>query len=50
VTKKVERVFTENKERYERRHLEPQQSGTYEELEIGRKTFITHNRKSVNEY
>lgn len=49
-TKKIDPKFTEAKERYERRHIEPQPSGTYEDLEVGRKTFITHNRKSVNEY
>lgn len=43
-------MFTETKERHERRHLDPQPSGTYEDLEIGRRTFVTHNRKSVNEY
>ena len=47
---KAERVFTVTKERYERRHIDPQQSGTYEDLEVGRKTFIHHNRKTVNEY
>ena len=28
--------------------LEP--SGSYEDMEIGKRTFISHNRKSVNEY
>ena len=30
--------------------MEPNPSGSYEDLEIGRKTYVLHNRKSVNEY
>jgi hypothetical protein len=38
------------KDRPERMHIEANPSGTYEDLEVGRKTFVTHNRKSVKEY
>jgi hypothetical protein len=39
------------KDRHEKRHVEVKPSGTYEDLEIGKKTYIDiHNRKSVNEY
>lgn len=48
--KRIEPQFTEQKERYEKRHIEPKPSGTYEDLEVGIRTFISHNRKSVNEY
>jgi hypothetical protein len=46
----VEIEFTEARDRPERRHVEPNPSGSLEDLEIGKKTFISHNRKSVNEY
>lgn len=49
-TKKLDPKFSETKERHERRHIEAQPSGTYEDLEIGRKTYVMHNRKSVKEY
>lgn len=49
-TKKVEPQYAEVKDRPERRHVEPNPSGSYEDLEIGKKTFILHNRKTVNEY
>lgn len=48
--KKVEPQFTEMKERHERRHIEPKPSDTYEDKLGGKQCFITHNRKSVNEY
>jgi hypothetical protein len=38
------------KDRAERRHVEPNPSGSYEDLEIGRKTYIHHNRKTIDEY
>ena len=37
--------------RPERLHIEPEPSGSFEDLEVGRRTYIdVHNRKSVNEY
>jgi len=48
---KPKRVFTEAKDRPEKKHLMANPSGTYEEQDIGLKTFIDiHNRKSINEY
>ena len=39
------------KPRPEKLHVEPNPSGSYEDLEVGKKTYIDlHNRKSVNEY
>jgi hypothetical protein len=38
------------KPRAERRHLAQGPGDTYEDASIGRKTFITHNRKTNNEY
>ena len=43
-------VITEAKPRAQRRHIEDKPSGTYEDDEVGIKTFINHNRKSMNEY
>lgn len=44
-------VHSEVPRRPERKHIEPNPSGSYEELEIGKRTFMdVHNRKSVNEY
>ncbi len=48
---KVDRVFTETRPRAEKKHIEANPSGTYEEQDIGLKTFIDiHNRRSINEY
>jgi len=41
--------FTETKPRAERKHIEEKPSGTYEDMPGGIKTFIHHNRKTVNE-
>ena len=30
--------------------MEPNPSGSYEDLQIGKQTFVTHNRKTVDEY
>jgi hypothetical protein len=38
------------KDRYERRHNLPNESGSYEDLENGKMTYIHHNRKTINEY
>jgi hypothetical protein len=46
----VEPNYAQVKDRPERRHIEANPSGSYEDLEVGRRTFVTHNRKSVNEY
>lgn len=43
-------VISEPKPRAERRHIEEKPSGTYEDAEIGIRTFVHHNRKSMNEY
>jgi hypothetical protein len=43
---KVDPQFSAMPPRAERVHLEANPSGSYEDLEIGRKTFIMHNRKT----
>jgi hypothetical protein len=43
-------VITEARPRAERKHIEEKPSGTYEDDEVGIKTFVHHNRKSMNEY
>jgi hypothetical protein len=49
--KKIEYVPGEVKPRAERMHMDEKESGSYEDLLIGKKTYIdVHNRKSVNEY
>lgn len=48
--KKVDMHFTEMKDRAEKAHLTANPSGSYENLEIGIKTFVHHNRKSNSEY
>ena len=48
--KKVDIQFTEMKPRAEKKHIEPKESETYEDASIGKRTFIEHNRKTINEY
>jgi hypothetical protein len=48
--KKVGMKFTEMKDRYERKHNVPNESGSYEDLEIGKMTYVHHNRKTIDEY
>ena len=44
------KVFSETKDRHEKRHLQPKESDTWDDPGIGLKTFIhIHNRKSNNE-
>ena len=38
--------FTETKDRHERAHLTANPSGSWENLDIGIKTFVHHNRKT----
>ena len=46
---KVERVFTETKERAEKKHITAKPSEA--QVELGLKTFVDiHNKKSVNEF
>ena len=50
-TKKIDIEYANVKDRPERKHVEANPSGSYEDLEVGKKTYIDiHNRKSVNEY
>ena len=50
-TRKIEQVLEESKPRPERKHVDEQPSASYEDLEIGKRTFMdVHNRKTVNEY
>ena len=46
----VPNILTEAKNRAERIHLVQAPSGTYEDDEVGKKTFVYHNRKSMNEF
>lgn len=43
-------VITEAKPRAQRTHFEEKISGSYEDDEVGLKTFVQHNRRSMNEY
>ena len=48
---KIERKFTDTRQRPEKKHLVPEKSGSFEDMENGLRTFIDiHQRKSVNEY
>ena len=48
---KPPRVFTETRDRPEKRHLQAKESGTWDDPGIGLKTFIhIHNRKSNDEH
>lgn len=48
---KPERTFTDARHRAQKKHLVPGVSGTYEEQEVGLRTFIdVHNRKSLDEF
>ena len=48
--RKVDMHFTGMKDRAERKHLVANPSASYEDLEIGKRTFVSHNRKTMNEY
>ena len=43
-------IISEAKARPQRRHAEEKISGTYEDDEVGKKTYVYHNRKTMSEY
>jgi len=42
--------FTEMKEHFEKKHIPVKESGSMEDLPVGKQTFIHHNRKTINEF
>lgn len=48
--KKLDPNFTEMKDRPEKKHVTAKPSESYEDLAIGKQTFIHHNRKTNSEY
>ena len=43
-------IISEARPRPQRRHMEEKISPSYEDDEVGKRTFVYHNRKTMNEY